>query len=56
MLMDFKDYLLFKGSADNAIVEGRFDHNWRVPDSDAQKFKASSAVSFTTERNEDKKD
>jgi hypothetical protein len=55
MLMDFKDYLLFKGSADNAIVEGRFDHNWRLPASDAEKMKATGAVSFTTMPNENKK-
>jgi len=35
LLMDLPDYLLFKGSMDNVIAVGRFDHNWRVLESGA---------------------
>lgn len=38
------DYLLFKGSADNIIAEGRFDQNWRLPAADAEKMLATGAV------------
>ncbi|MCI0698979.1 hypothetical protein L0337_44130 [candidate division KSB1 bacterium] len=52
LLMDFKDYLLFKDSADNVVAEGRFDNNWRMPESDAEKMKVKGAVNFTTVHNE----
>jgi poly(3-hydroxybutyrate) depolymerase len=32
LLMDLQDYLLFKGSVENVIAAGRFDHNWRMPE------------------------
>jgi hypothetical protein len=48
VLMDFKDYLLFKGSIDNVIAEGRFDRDWRVPKSDADKMKSTGAINLAT--------
>ncbi len=47
LLMDFQDYHLFKGSADSMIVAGRFDDNWRVPESDAEKMRPTGAVTIT---------
>jgi len=43
-LTGFKDYILFKDSAANVIAEGRFDNDWRLPESDAEKMRASGAV------------
>ncbi len=43
-LMGLEDYLLFKGTADNPIAAGRFDVNWRLPDAEAAKIKASGVV------------
>jgi hypothetical protein len=48
LLMDFEDYILFKGSAENAVAAGRFDSNWRVPESDAEKLKSTGAVTIVT--------
>ena len=41
-----KDYILFKGSVDSPVVEGRFDRNWRITEADAAKLTASGAVTF----------
>jgi hypothetical protein len=46
--MDFKDYILFKGSLENVVAEGRFDRNWRVPEAEAQKMTATGAVTIGT--------
>jgi poly(3-hydroxybutyrate) depolymerase len=43
-LMEMEDYLLFQGSRDNPIASGRFDNNWRLPQKEAEKIKASGAV------------
>lgn len=43
-LMGLKDYLLFRGSVENVVVEGRFDHNWRLPEVDARRLRATGAV------------
>jgi acetyl esterase/lipase len=43
-LSDFKDYLLFKDTPDNVVAEGHFDGRWRIPEADAQKMKATGAV------------
>jgi pimeloyl-ACP methyl ester carboxylesterase len=43
-LNSFPDYILFKGSLENVIAEGRFDRNWRLPPGDAAKMKATGAV------------
>ena len=47
LLVGMKDYILFKGSVENLIVEGRFDRNWRVPEADATKMAAGGAVTFS---------
>lgn len=45
-LMGLEDFLLFKGSADNAVAAGRFDTNWRLPEAEAAKIKASGVVTM----------
>lgn len=40
------DYILFKGSIDNVIAEGRFDRNWRLPADAAARIKATGAVTI----------
>ncbi|NUO84340.1 phospholipase, partial [candidate division KSB1 bacterium] len=47
MLMDLQDYVLFQGSLENIIAEGRFDRNWRVPAAEAEKMKATGVVTAT---------
>lgn len=42
-----RDYVLFKGTPDNVIAEGRFDQNWRIPEADAAKLLASGAVALS---------
>lgn len=44
MLMNFEDYLLFKGSAEEALAAGRFDQNWRMPETDAAKMRSAGVV------------
>jgi poly(3-hydroxybutyrate) depolymerase len=39
-----QDYIVYKGSPDNVVAQGRFDNNWRVPADDAEKIKATGAV------------
>ena len=43
-LMSFPDYVLFKGSLEHIVAEGRFDANWRIPPADAEKMSATGAV------------
>ncbi len=43
-LLSFGDYILFKGSLENVVAEGRFDRNWRLPPTEGAKMRASSAV------------
>lgn len=38
------DFILFKGSPDNVVVEGRFDRNWKVPAGTAAKMAATGTV------------
>ncbi len=40
------DYILFRGSLDNVVAEGRFDRNWRLAPNDAAKIKETGAVSI----------
>ena len=40
-LMGLKDYVLFKDSLANVVVEGRFDINWQIPAADAEKMRAA---------------
>lgn len=44
LLDQFGDYLLFKGSLDNVIAEGRFDRNWKLPPDAAARMRATGAV------------
>ncbi len=46
-LRGLPDFLLFQGSPENVVVEGRFDHNWRVPEEDARRLRATGAVVIT---------
>jgi predicted esterase len=45
-LMGMKDYVLFKGSLADVIVEGCFDPNWRIAGADAEKMKTTGAVTI----------
>jgi hypothetical protein len=38
------DYILFKGSLDNVVVEGRFDRNWKLAPADAARIQMTGAV------------
>lgn len=44
LLMSFGDYVLFKGSLENVIAEGRFDRQWCVPAADAAKMTQTGTV------------
>lgn len=44
VLGSFGDFILFKGSLEHVVAEGRFDDNWRVPSDLAARLKASGAV------------
>jgi hypothetical protein len=44
MLQSFGDFILFKGSLENIVAEGRFDRYWKVPAAEAAKMKATGAV------------
>jgi hypothetical protein len=44
VLERFGDYILFKGSLQHVVAEGRFDRNWKLPPADAQKMIATGAV------------
>ncbi len=44
MLIGYGDYVLYKGSLDSMVVEGRFDNSWQMPESDAAKMDSTGAV------------
>ncbi len=44
VLSSFGDFILFKGSLENVVAEGRFDRRWRLPPAESAKMKASGAV------------
>lgn len=44
VLNHFGDYLLFRGSLDNVVAEGRFDRHWKLPPDAVVKMQASGAV------------
>jgi pimeloyl-ACP methyl ester carboxylesterase len=46
LLGGFGDYILFKGSLENVVAEGRFDRNWKVPAADAAKIRATGVVTI----------
>ena len=43
-LKDFKDFIIFKSSPDNVVVEGYFDHNWKLPESAKDKIQSIEAI------------
>lgn len=44
MLNNFQDFILFKESPDNVIVQGRFDNNWSLPPQAIDAMKASGVI------------
>jgi poly(3-hydroxybutyrate) depolymerase len=46
VLQRFGDFVLFKGSLDNILAEGRFDNNWKLPAEAAHELAASGAIRF----------
>jgi predicted esterase len=40
------DFLLFRGSPDHVVAEGRFDQNWKVPADAAARMKATGTVTI----------
>lgn len=44
LLQNAGDFILFKGGIDNVIAEGRFDNEWRLPASVAERLRATGAV------------
>jgi pimeloyl-ACP methyl ester carboxylesterase len=44
VLQSFPDFVLFKGTLNNVIAEGRFDRDWKVPPDAAEKMSATGAV------------
>lgn len=43
-LRKYPDFILFRETPDNAIVQGTFDNNWKLPAEAAAAFRASGAV------------
>jgi hypothetical protein len=44
VLRTFPDYVLFKGSVENIVAEGRFQRDWSLAPIDAAKLRATGAV------------
>jgi pimeloyl-ACP methyl ester carboxylesterase len=44
VLSHFGDYLLFRGSLDNIVAEGRFDPHWKLSPDAVSKMQSTSAV------------
>jgi poly(3-hydroxybutyrate) depolymerase len=42
------DYVLFKGSLDHIVVQGRFDEQWQLPATDAATLAATGVVAIAT--------
>lgn len=40
------DWVLYRGSLQNIVFQGRFDENWKIPTADAEKLKASGVVTL----------
>ena len=40
----FQDFILFKGSLEHVVAEGRFDRDWKLTAADADKIRATGAV------------
>ncbi len=46
VLQSLGDFILFKGSLENVVAEGRFERNWKVPPEAAEKMLATGAVTI----------
>lgn len=46
-LNGMQDFVLFKGSAENVVAEGRFDSQWRLSAEDVNKLTATGVVQVT---------
>ncbi len=46
MLNAFPDFILFKDTPDNVISQGYFDNNWKIPETEVTKLKASGVVTL----------
>lgn len=46
VLQSLGDFILFKGSLENVVAEGRFARNWKVPRGPAEKMLATGAVTI----------
>jgi hypothetical protein len=44
VLESFGDYILFKGTLERVVAEGRFDRNWRLPPAAADQMTRTGAV------------
>lgn len=44
LLLSFGDYVVFKGSIENVIAEGRFDRQWKTPAAEAARIRAIDAI------------
>ncbi len=44
LLPAFGDYIVFRGGLANAVAEGRFDRDWKLPAADREKILATGAV------------
>lgn len=48
VLTTMQDYIVYKGSLDKPIAQGRFDENWRLPAADAEKIAATGAFTLAS--------
>jgi len=46
VLKNFGDFILFKDSPDNPIIDGNFDKNWKLNEADAGSLSASGVISL----------
>lgn len=46
-LYDFKDFLLFKETKENVVVDGYFDQSWKLPVEGANKLKAEGVITLS---------
>ena len=44
VMQSFGDYILFKGSLEHVVAEGRFDRNWKLPSAAAEQMHQTGAV------------
>jgi hypothetical protein len=44
VLETFGDFILFKGSLENVVAEGRFDRHWKLPAAAADAIKVTGTV------------